>query len=82
MARFVPKDKLGRKARKELDRRRRKTWEFSPVTKTVESGKLYNRKKIARDCRDDSTDDFFLLSEAFAAYRGIPRGRMPAVRIS
>ena len=52
MARFVPKDKLSKKAQKELNRQRRVTWDFSPVTKTVDSKKLYNRKRNARN-RDD-----------------------------
>ena len=52
MARFVPKDKLSKKARKELNRQKRVTWEFSPVTKTVESKKVYCRKKKAQ-YRDD-----------------------------
>jgi len=46
MARFIPKRKLSKKAQKELNRQRRVTWEFSPVTKTIESTKVYNRKKI------------------------------------
>ncbi len=49
MAKFVPKGKLSKKAQKELNRQRRMTWEFSPVTKTVESKKLYNRKKNSYD---------------------------------
>ena len=49
MARFVPKDKLSKKAQKELNRQRRVVWDFSPVTKTVDSKKLYNRKRNARD---------------------------------
>ena len=53
MARFVPKDKMSKKARKELNRRRRVTWEFSPVTKTVESRKLYNRRKNSCDRHED-----------------------------
>ena len=53
MAGFVPKDKLSKKARKELNRQRRVTWDFSPVTKTVDSRKLYNRKRNARDRYDD-----------------------------
>ena len=53
MARFVPKDKLSKKAQKELNRQRRVTWDFSPVTKTVDSKKLYNRKRNARDRYDD-----------------------------
>ena len=52
MARFVPKDKLSKKAQMELNRQRRITWDFSPVTKTVDSKKLYNRKRNARN-RDD-----------------------------
>ena len=35
--------------KKELNRQRRVTWEFSPVTKAVESKKLYNRKKNSYD---------------------------------
>ena len=53
MAKFVPKGKLGKKARKELDRRRRVTWEFSPVTKTVDSKKIYSRKRKAWSREDD-----------------------------
>ena len=53
MARFVPKEKLSKKARKELNRQRRTMWDFSPVTKTVDSRKLYNRKTNARDRYDD-----------------------------
>ena len=40
MRKFVSREKLGKKARKELDRQRRVTWDFSPVTKTVESNKI------------------------------------------
>ncbi len=53
MARFVPEGKLSKKARKELNRQRRVTWAFSPVTKTIESRKLYNRRKNSHDCRED-----------------------------
>ncbi len=52
MARFVPKDKLSKKAQKELNRQRRTMWDFSPVSRTVDSMKLYNQKRIARN-RDD-----------------------------
>ena len=59
MARFVPKDKLSKKAQKELNRQRRVTWDFSPVTKTVDSKKLYNRKRKAQN-RDDYGLGFLL----------------------
>ena len=45
MKKFIPKEKLGKKARKQLDTEQRSTWAFSPVTKKVESKKLYNRKR-------------------------------------
>ena len=63
MARFVPKKKLSKKAQKELNRQRRTIWEFSPVTKTVDSKKLYNRKRNARDRYDDSGTGVFILHD-------------------
>ena len=61
MARFVPKDKLSKKAQKELNRQRRVTWDFSPVTKTVDSKKRYNRKRIAQRRDDYGLGDSFFL---------------------
>lgn len=55
MAGFVPEDKMSKKAQKELNLRRRKVWDLSPVTKTVDSRKVYNRKRNARDRYDDGT---------------------------
>ena len=49
MKKFIPKEKLGKKARKQLDSEQRTTWAFSPVTKKVESKKLYNRKRKAHE---------------------------------
>ncbi len=57
MAGFIPKKKLSKKAQKELNRPRRVTWGFSPVTKTVESKKIYSRKRKARN-RDDGLGFF------------------------
>ena len=53
MKRFIPREKLGKKARKQLDSEQRATWAFSPVTKKVESRKLYNRKRKSHDRYDD-----------------------------
>lgn len=53
MRKFIPKEKLGKKARKRLDSEQRTTWALSPVTKKVESKKLYNRKRKAHDRHDD-----------------------------
>ena len=49
MAKFVPKEKLGKKARRALDRQKRVTWDCSPVTRTVASKKIYSRKRNAHD---------------------------------
>ena len=52
MVRFIPREKLGKRARKQLDAARRAVWAFSPETRRVESKKRYNRKKIAHDRHD------------------------------
>ena len=59
MAKMIPKKKLSKKAQKELNRQRRVLWDFSPVTRTVDSKKLYNRKRNARDRYDDGTNASF-----------------------
>ncbi|MBE5774902.1 MAG: hypothetical protein E7337_13380 [Clostridiales bacterium] len=53
MDRFIPREKMGKKARKKLDTQKRVTWSFSPTTKRVESRKRYNRKNHER-MEDDS----------------------------
>ena len=53
MAKFVSREKLSKKARKELDNQKRAVWAFSPKTRKVESNKLYNRKKSARAWKND-----------------------------
>ena len=63
MAGFVSRDKMSKKARKELNRQRRTMWDFSPVTKTVDSKKLYNRKRNARDRYDDYGTSVFLFTK-------------------
>ena len=59
MAGFVPKEKMSKKAQKELNRRRRVTWDCNPVTKTVDSRKVYNRKRKAHDRCEDYGMGFF-----------------------
>ena len=65
MKKFIPKEKLSKKARKQLDSEQRATWTFSPVTKKVESKKLYNRKRRAYDRYDDYVMGFSQLSLDF-----------------
>ena len=64
MAGFVPKEKMSKKAQKAINRRRRVTWEFSPVTKTVASRKVYSRKRKVRNQEDDGSGfSFFPTAE-------------------
>ncbi len=50
MEKFVPYEKLSKKKRRELDRRRRSDWgEIKPVSRRIESGKIYKRKKAKRE---------------------------------
>ena len=60
MARFIPREKLSRKARKQLDGERRATWTLSPVTKKIDSKKLYSRKRKSHDRDDDDGMGFFM----------------------
>ena len=58
MKKIVSKAKLSKKARKKLNAEKRTTWTFSPVTRRVESKKIYNRKKISRTDQEDGSGDF------------------------
>ena len=43
---FIPREKMSKKSKRELDLSRRRGWEeTNPVTKTIENKKIYNRKK-------------------------------------
>ena len=48
MDRFVPREKMSKKARRALDREWRVSWSFSPVTRKAESKKRYDRKRQSR----------------------------------
>ena len=58
---FVPREKMSKKQKKELDRAQREAWSFSPVTRRVESKKVYNRKRKS-DVREEMRTADFLLS--------------------
>ncbi|MPN34487.1 hypothetical protein SDC9_181981 [bioreactor metagenome] len=62
MKRFIPKDKLCKKAKRELDRARRNTWgAVNPITRRTESKTVYNRKKIRLERNDSDTAEFFYI---------------------
>ena len=58
MEKFIPKGKMSKKARKALEAKKRATWGFSPVTKRVESKKVYSRKKNSRVRYEDEREFF------------------------
>ena len=43
MRNIVSREKLSKAQRRELDRKKRVTWEFSPIARAVESKKNYTR---------------------------------------
>lgn len=59
MTKFVEKAKMSKKAQRELARSRRALWEVSPVSRKVESKKLYNRKRKPCTRYDDAGAGLF-----------------------
>ena len=59
MKRFVPREKMSKKAQKELAAERRGTWAFSTVTRKIDSKKNYNRKRISRTRYEDDREILF-----------------------
>lgn len=45
MQKMISKSKLSKKARAELNKQKRATWAFSPVSRVKQSKKVYNRKR-------------------------------------
>ena len=49
MKKFVEYEKLSKKQKRAIDKAKRASWgDVSPVSKKVESAKIYNRKKCRR----------------------------------
>lgn len=52
MVQFVPLNKRNKKAQKEYHAKQRSSWYgLNPVTRTVPSGKVYDRKRMKRATR-------------------------------
>ena len=45
MKKFIPREKMSRKAKKEIDRRARAVWGISPVSRKKEDKTKYSRKR-------------------------------------
>ena len=65
MEKYTPYENRSKKKRRELDTRRRGSWNgFSPVTRRPENPKAYNRQK-ARKRSDDFPDRAFFFQKNF-----------------
>ena len=66
MQKFIPRQKLSKRKKKELDAQKRTTWEsISPVTRTVDSKKLYSRKNARK--KPAYTEEYPVHAGFFAA---------------
>ena len=71
MKKYVSLDKRSKKAKREYYSERRRTWgDLNPVTRSVPSGKVYNRKKekqrIGKEFRNGfDADSFFDIFSVF-----------------
>jgi hypothetical protein len=61
---YIPLEKQSKRKQKERHATQRRDWgNISPITKKVESGKLYNRKKSKQRWHDyDRSLDFLFIS--------------------
>lgn len=59
MKKFIPYEKLSKKAKRALDAKRRGSWgALSPVTRRTENPKAYDRQKARRWMNDPSSGPF------------------------
>ena len=62
MTKFVPRRKMSKKTRKQADAENRVIWAFSPVTRKIESKKVYDRKRISRAGYEDGSGVFIIFN--------------------
>ena len=62
MEKFIPREKLSKQKRRELDAKRRKTWAFSPVTRKPANPRAYNRQKMRKRIDDPDSVSFSFIS--------------------
>lgn len=48
MQKFIPREKMSKKARRQLDNTRRQTWGINPVSRVTKDKKKYDRKALRR----------------------------------
>jgi len=53
MKKFIPLEKMSKKAKRKLAREKRQIWACSPVSRRIENKKHDNRKRKSHDRYDD-----------------------------
>jgi len=48
MQKFIPREKMSKKARRQLDNAQRQTWGINPVSRVTKDKKKYDRKALRR----------------------------------
>lgn len=48
MENFIPYEKLSKKKKRELNAKKRVTWQMNPVTRKPQNPKAYNRRKAQK----------------------------------
>ena len=64
MIRFITRDKMSKKARRQLDRQSRRFWQICPATRVEAGKKQYNRKKNPAVSMMDGDAGIFILHRA------------------
>ena len=66
---FVPYEKMNKKQKREQDRKRRNTWQLSPVTRIAETDKKhYSRKIKHKKNGGDDSPSFFSPKSVFSLF--------------
>ncbi len=61
MTKYVPKEKMSKKAQKERNKAKRVTWgPLNPVTRKPQNPKAYQRKKVRREDIVFDAEPFFM----------------------
>ena len=70
---YIPLNKQSKRKQKEYNSVQRRDWgSINPITKKVESAKVYNRKKSKRRwCEHEPSLDFFVLHLLVYKYIGL-----------
>ena len=71
---FIPYEKLSKKKQREIDRKKRGSWNgVNPVTRTTQNPKAYNRQKAKKWMNDSFHSLYFFLKR----HKKSPAGLLP-----